>query len=71
MEKSIPGKEEFHETIRYFNKQLKLTDVKVKLNTRVQAQDLVDAKFDIVVLATGVVPRTPAIPGVEHPKVHV
>ena len=38
MAKTIPGKEEFHETIRYFNKQLKLTDVAVRLNTRVSAQ---------------------------------
>eukprot|EP00277_Geminigera_cryophila_P006971 CAMPEP_0179430524 /NCGR_PEP_ID=MMETSP0799-20121207/15655_1 /TAXON_ID=46947 /ORGANISM="Geminigera cryophila, Strain CCMP2564" /LENGTH=724 /DNA_ID=CAMNT_0021207023 /DNA_START=50 /DNA_END=2224 /DNA_ORIENTATION=+ len=69
MAKSIPGKEEFHETIRYFNKQLKLTDVKVELNTRVSAQDLIAQKFDIVVLATGVVPRMPPIPGIEHKKV--
>jgi len=69
MAKAIPGKEEFHETIRYFNKQLKLTDVNVKLNTRVSAQNLIDQKFDIVVLATGVVPRLPPIPGIEHKKV--
>ena len=53
MAKIIPGKEEFHETIRYFNKQLKLTGVNTQLNTRVSAQDLIDQKFDIVVLATG------------------
>ena len=69
MAKSIPGKEEFHETLRYFNKQLKLTDVTVRLNTRVSAQQLIEEAFDIVVLATGVVPRTPAIPGIEHRKV--
>lgn len=53
--KRVPGKEEFHETLRYFNKQLQLTGVDVKLGTAATAQDL--AGFDAVVIATGVVPR--------------
>ena len=65
--KLIPGKEEFYETLRYFDKRIEATGVKLKLNTRVAAQDL--AEFDEVLLATGIVPRVPAIPGVEHPKV--
>ncbi len=67
--KQIPGKEEFYETLRYFRKQLALTGVKARFNTRVSAQELIDGGFDEVVLATGVAPRTPAIPGVDHPKV--
>ncbi|MEY2842038.1 MAG: NADPH-dependent 2,4-dienoyl-CoA reductase [Pseudomonadota bacterium] len=67
--KQIPGKEEFYETLRYFGKQLQLTGVDVKLHTRVSAEDLVKGGFDEVVLATGVAPRTPDIPGVNHPKV--
>ncbi len=67
--KQIPGKEEFYETLRYFGKQLQITGVDVKLHTRVSADDLVKADFDEVVLATGVAPRTPEIPGVNHPKV--
>ncbi len=67
--KQIPGKEEFYETLRYFGKQLQLTGVDVKLHTRVIAEDLVKGGFDEVVLATGVAPRTPDIPGVNHPKV--
>jgi 2,4-dienoyl-CoA reductase (NADPH2) len=67
--KQIPGKEEFYETLRYFRKQLPLTGVKARFNTRVSAQDLIDGGFDEVVLATGVAPRMPAIPGVDHPKV--
>ena len=65
--KLIPGKEEFYETLRYFTKLIETTGVQLQLNTRVQAQDLTG--FDEVILATGIVPRTPAIPGVEHPKV--
>lgn len=69
MAKQIPGKEEFHETIRYFNKQLAITQVNLKLNTQVSAQDLRDGGFDEIVLATGVNPRTPNIEGVDHTKV--
>lgn len=65
--KRIPGKEEFHETLRYFGRQLELLDVTLKLNTRVAAADL--AGYDEVVLATGVLPRVPAIPGIDHPSV--
>ncbi|WP_233201101.1 FAD-dependent oxidoreductase, partial [Chromobacterium alticapitis] len=65
--KQIPGKEEFYETLRYFKRRIETTGVALKLNTRVAAADL--AGFDEVILATGIAPRTPAIPGVDHPKV--
>jgi 2,4-dienoyl-CoA reductase (NADPH2) len=67
--KQVPGKEEFFETIRYFARQLELTGVTVKLNTRVSAAELNDSDFDEVVIATGINPRTPPIEGIEHPKV--
>jgi len=63
----IPGKEEFAETLRYFRTRLKQLGAKVELNRRVGADDL--GAFDEVILATGIVPRTPAIPGIDHPKV--
>ncbi|MFF1821691.1 FAD-dependent oxidoreductase [Kribbella sp. NPDC058245] len=63
----IPGKEEFAETIRYYTRRLEVTGVKVHLGRRASAEDL--AGFDEVILATGVVPRVPAIPGIDHPKV--
>ena len=69
MAKQIPGKEEFYETIRYFNTQIALHQVKVKLNTRVQAEDLKNGGFDEVILATGIQPRNPKIVGIDHPKV--
>ena len=65
----IPGKEEFAETIRYFTRRLDLTGVKVHLGRRVEADELVEAGFTEVVVATGVSPRMPAIPGIEHPMV--
>ena len=65
--KQVPGKEEFYETLRYFNKQISLTGVNLKLNTKVNAADLKD--FDEVILATGITPRVPPIDGVTHPKV--
>ncbi|MFG1908622.1 FAD-dependent oxidoreductase [Kribbella sp. NPDC048928] len=63
----IPGKEEFAETVRYYRRRLDLTGVKLHLGHRAGAEDL--AGFDEIVLATGVVPRVPAIPGIDHPKV--
>ncbi len=67
--KQVPGKEEFHETLRYFGKQIDLTGVTLKLNKRVSAKDLTGAGFKQVVLATGVSPRVPEIEGIGHPKV--
>jgi 2,4-dienoyl-CoA reductase (NADPH2) len=63
----IPGKEEFGETIRYFTTMLDKHGVVVRLGTRASAQELTG--YDDVVLATGVVPRIPAVPGVDHPMV--
>ena len=67
--KQIPGKEEFYETIRYFNKQIELHKVVLKLNTRVSADDLLKSDFDEIVIATGISPRNPKIEGIENPKV--
>lgn len=65
----IPGKEEFKETIRYFGEMVKKHVVQLKLNTFVSAEDLIKQGFDEVVLATGVTPRTPEIPGINGPNV--
>ena len=67
--KRVPGKEEFFETLRYFKRKLESTGVDVRLNGRVSADQLAKGGFDEIILATGIAPRTPAIPGVEHPKV--
>jgi 2,4-dienoyl-CoA reductase (NADPH2) len=63
----IPGKEEFSETIRYYTRMLDKHGVDVQLRTRAGVDEL--AGFDEVVLATGVVPRMPDIPGIDHPMV--
>lgn len=67
--KNIPGKEEFKETLRYFNKQIELHNVKVKLDTKVSADYLITADYDDIVIATGVRPRVPDIEGINHSKV--
>jgi len=69
MAKVIPGKEEFHEMLRYFRRQIELKHVRVHLNTRVGADDLIAKAYDGVIIATGVVPRDPEIEGQDHPKV--
>jgi len=67
--KQIPGKEEFYETIRYFNKQLALLNVPVHLNSEQSSDKLLAAGFDEVILATGIKPRKLDIEGIDHPKV--
>ena len=67
MAKQIPGKEEFHETLRYFRRRIDATGVTLTLNKRVSADDL--KGFDEVVVATGVTPRDPKIPGQDGPNV--
>jgi 2,4-dienoyl-CoA reductase (NADPH2) len=65
--RKVPGKQEFDETLRYFRTRLDEHAVDVRLNTRATAADL--DGYDEIVLATGVVPRVPDIPGVDHPSV--
>ncbi|MBS7325370.1 MAG: NADPH-dependent 2,4-dienoyl-CoA reductase [Thiopseudomonas sp.] len=67
--KRIPGKEEFYETLRYFGQRIAQTGVQLRLNTHVSAADILAEGFDEVLLATGIVPRTPDIPGIGHRKV--
>ena len=66
--KRIPGKEEFHQTLRYYGRRLQLLGVELRLATTAGAAELASG-FDEIVLATGVKPRTPPIPGIEHPTV--
>jgi len=66
MAKQIPGKEEFYETIRYFNKQIELQKVNLKLNTKFNTSDA--ANYDEIILATGVSPRVSGIEGEDHPS---
>ncbi|RQY73200.1 NADPH-dependent 2,4-dienoyl-CoA reductase [Burkholderia stagnalis] len=66
--RKVPGKEEFDETLRYFRRQIALRGVDLRLETRASAELLLQGGFDEVVLATGVVPRTPPIDGIGHPK---
>ena len=67
--KVVPGKEEFHETIRYFKVQIEKTGVELRLNTRVNREQLEREGFDEVIVATGVVPRALKIEGSQAPQV--
>jgi 2,4-dienoyl-CoA reductase (NADPH2) len=69
MAKVVPGKEEFHEMLRYFGRQVELSNINLQLETRVSANDLTDKGYDGVIIATGVVPRDPRIEGQDHPMV--
>lgn len=63
----IPGKEEFKETIRYFSRRLEQMGVKVKLGQEATLDGL--KAYDEVIIATGVQPRMPPIPGIDHSSV--
>jgi 2,4-dienoyl-CoA reductase (NADPH2) len=65
----IPGKEEFDETLRYYRRMLAVLGVDVRLGQRASADALAAEGFDEVLVATGIEPRTPDIPGIDHPKV--
>ncbi len=67
--KQIPGKEEYDETIRYFGERLKNLEVNVRLNTKADAEQLKAENFDEIIIAAGVHPREPDIPGIDHSKV--
>lgn len=67
--KNVPGKEEFNETIRYFKKSLELLKVEQRLGAAASADGILAGNFDEVVVATGIVPRIPAIRGIGHEKV--
>jgi 2,4-dienoyl-CoA reductase (NADPH2) len=67
MAKKIPGKEEFYETLRYFDIMLQKHNVQIHLNTTFEPA--MAKKYDNVILATGIIPRKPEIKGIDHPKV--
>ncbi|KZY61693.1 NADPH-dependent 2,4-dienoyl-CoA reductase [Oleiphilus sp. HI0071] len=67
--KQIPGKEEFYEMIKYYGRRVEVSGVKLKLNTKVDAEYLEKAGYDEVIVATGINPRKPPIEGIEHKKV--
>ncbi|MEB6565106.1 NADPH-dependent 2,4-dienoyl-CoA reductase [Acinetobacter towneri] len=68
--KTIPGKEEFYETLRYFKRQIELQpNIKLQLNHLATFEQLENSSFDEIVVATGVTPRQLDIPGIDHPKV--
>lgn len=68
MAKRIPGKEEFYETIRYFNRQIELTGVNLHLHKKVSSNDLIQGNYDEVIVATGVTPRIINLEGENHKK---
>jgi 2,4-dienoyl-CoA reductase (NADPH2) len=65
--KVVPGKQEFAESVAYYAERLRRLKVDVRLNRAADNQAL--ESFDEVVIATGIDPRRPAIPGIDHPKV--
>lgn len=69
MAKRIPGKEEFYETLRYFQRQIELTGVDLRLNTQANLAVLQAENYDEIIMSTGVNPRVPELDGITHKKV--
>lgn len=67
--RKIPGKSEFNETLRYFRTQLSLNKVEIKLSKEVTANDLMAGDYQEIIIATGILPRVPSIPGIDHQSV--
>lgn len=68
--KTVPGKEEFYETLRYFGRQIELRpNIELVLNHKATYEELSQANFDEIVVATGVTPRQLQFQGIDHPKV--
>lgn len=67
--RSIPGKVEFDEMLRYYSRQIADGGVDLRLSSAPSIRDLKDARFEAVVVACGVHPRVPEIRGIDHPKV--
>jgi 2,4-dienoyl-CoA reductase (NADPH2) len=67
--KQIPGKEEFHETLRYFRHRLQDVGVEVRLGQSADATRLREGGYDEVVIATGITPRRVSFPGSDDPRV--
>jgi 2,4-dienoyl-CoA reductase (NADPH2) len=67
--KRVPGKEEFYETIRYFNRMIEVNKIDLKLGVKADAQMLKEGGFDQIIISTGITPRVPEIAGIDHPSV--
>ena len=67
--RAVPGKEEFHELLRYFDTRVAEQGVQLRLGARPTAAEIAAGGFDRVVVATGVRARRPDIAGIDHPKV--
>ncbi len=68
--KTVPGKEEFYETLRYFSRQIELRpNIELVLNHQATYEELSQVNFDEIVVATGVTPRQLQFEGIDHPKV--
>ncbi|WP_078556218.1 FAD-dependent oxidoreductase [Bacillus alkalicellulosilyticus] len=66
---SVPGKSEFNETLRYYEIQLKKLGVTFRLNHTITVTDSLLTKSDDIVIATGIIPRTPDIQGISQKNV--
>lgn len=66
---AVPGKEDYAETIRYYGSMIRKYNIELRLNTYADPKMLADGKYDVIILANGIRPRKPDIPGINHPSV--
>src|SRR5581483_9490996 len=66
--RNVPGKEEFDETLRHYRARIARLGIDLRLGAKPDAPALLAEGFDAIVIATGVTPRVPDIPGIDHAK---
>jgi 2,4-dienoyl-CoA reductase (NADPH2) len=67
--KNVPGKEEYAETIRYYEAMMSKYNVNVYLNSKADLDTFKKEKYDHIIVAAGIHARVPQIEGIENPKV--
>src|SRR5581483_9709821 len=67
--RAVPGKAEFDEMLRYYGSRISDGGVELRLNASPDTDDLRKEAFEVVVVASGVHPRTPDIMGIDHSNV--
>ena len=65
----VPGKEEFSELLQHYASEIHRLGIELHLSTPFNEIDFLNNQYDLLVIATGVKPRVPNIPGISHQKV--
>jgi 2,4-dienoyl-CoA reductase (NADPH2) len=66
---AVPGKKDFCNLIRSFEKRMQINGVIVNLQTALTARDIEEERPEVLVVASGAMPAPIHVPGIDHPRV--